>query len=73
MRFALRVPEDLNPLQREFQIVPATGVVLPHGKQRLQLDLIPCAVKTYNVSLTVDVDAVGTELLSLPIRQVPTG
>ena len=51
LRFALRVPEDCNPLYKEFAIIPATGVVLPHGKQRLQLELVSYSVKKYNLSL----------------------
>eukprot|EP00966_Prymnesium_polylepis_P301613 6968476-Prymnesium_polylepis.1 len=56
-------------------IVPASGVVLPHGKQRLQLELVSYSVKKYNLALQVDVEAVGTDLLALPITAdciVPT-
>ena len=69
MRYALRIPGDTaNAFQpREFQVVPASGAVLPHGKQKLQLDFISYTVKKYDLAMLVDVEAVGPELLALPI------
>ncbi|KAL1499824.1 hypothetical protein AB1Y20_012509 [Prymnesium parvum] len=67
LRFSLRVPEDNNPLYKEFAIVPANGVVLPRGKQRLQLEMVSFSVRKYEIALHVDVEAVGDDLLSIPI------
>ena len=60
MRFSLRVPEGTDPAHKEFAVIPASGVVLPHGKQRLALELASFTVKTYDLSLQIDIDAVGT-------------
>ena len=69
MRYALRIPGDVANAfaPREFQVVPATGAVLPHGKQKLQMDFISYTVKKYDLSMMVDVEAVGPELLAMPI------
>eukprot|EP00756_Hemistasia_phaeocysticola_P037141 Hpha_TRINITY_DN16680_c2_g2::TRINITY_DN16680_c2_g2_i1::g.182314::m.182314/K17570/HYDIN; hydrocephalus-inducing protein len=65
MRFHLRVPEDTN---KEFDIVPAAGLVLPHGKKKIQLDFLSDTVHEYNAHLVVDIDEVGDALYSVPVK-----
>ena len=67
MRFRLRVPDQNGEAHPEFEIMPAVGVVLPHGKQEIRLDFISTAVQKYSLAMLVDVEAVGDSLLSLPI------
>eukprot|EP00755_Sulcionema_specki_P012495 Sspe_Gene.8383::Locus_2861_Transcript_1_1_Confidence_1.000_Length_14125::g.8383::m.8383/K17570/HYDIN; hydrocephalus-inducing protein len=68
MRFHLRVPEDSQGRAREFEIVPANGLVLPHGKQKITLDFLSNTVQEYNAHLVVDIDEVGENLYSVPIK-----
>ena len=68
MKFKLRVPMDGKFLNKEFDILPAGGTVLPHGSQQIQLDFISTTVRVYEMFLTVDVEGVGEGLLSIPIR-----
>jgi hypothetical protein len=70
MKFALRVPQDGNYLNKEFQLIPANGTVLPGGKQQITVDFISTNVKRYDYYLTVDVEGVGEGLLSIPITAV---
>ena len=69
MRFALRIPEpEPSPTgERQFQVVPASGAVLPHGKKKLTLELVSATVTRHRLSMLVDIDGVGSELLALPI------
>eukprot|EP01065_Artemidia_motanka_P026772 TRINITY_DN32019_c0_g1_i1.p1 TRINITY_DN32019_c0_g1~~TRINITY_DN32019_c0_g1_i1.p1 ORF type:complete len:3749 (+),score=1074.75 TRINITY_DN32019_c0_g1_i1:85-11331(+) len=65
MRFHLRVPEDTG---REFDIIPAAGLVLPHGKKNIQLEFLSDTVHEYNAHLVVDIDEVGDNLYSVPVK-----
>ena len=65
MRFKLHLPSD--PANKEFQLTPSEGVVLPHGRVRLLLEFVSYKVMVYKVSVVVDVDSVGEALLALPI------
>ena len=38
MRFKLHLPSD--PSNKEFQLTPSEGVVLPHGRVRLLLEFV---------------------------------
>ena len=67
MRFRLRVPDQHGEPHSEFEVKPAAGIVLPHGKQEVRLDFISTAVQHYALAMLVDVEAVGDSLLSLPI------
>ena len=67
MRYKLRVPED-SGLDKEFEMIPAAGLVLPHGRQKITLDFLSNTVQEYNAHLVVDVDEVGDNLHSLPLK-----
>eukprot|EP01062_Namystynia_karyoxenos_P075960 TRINITY_DN7388_c0_g1_i1.p1 TRINITY_DN7388_c0_g1~~TRINITY_DN7388_c0_g1_i1.p1 ORF type:complete len:3850 (+),score=1433.28 TRINITY_DN7388_c0_g1_i1:116-11551(+) len=68
MRFRLRVPEDAQSAEREFDITPAQGLVLPHGKKSITLDFLSNTVHEYNAHLVVDIDDVGDNLYSVPVK-----
>ncbi|XP_061325296.1 hydrocephalus-inducing protein-like [Pezoporus flaviventris] len=52
----------------EFTIRPLTGTVCSKGHLDIQVTLCSNTVKRYKLALVVDVDGVGREVLSLPIR-----
>lgn len=75
MRFALRIPGDGRFLQKEFDVIPPRGMLLPSCSQKVQIDFISVNVKTYDLCLVVDLEGVGQELASIPIQArcaVPT-
>jgi hydrocephalus-inducing protein len=77
MRYGLRIPGDGRFLQKEYDIIPSKGVLLPNCSQKVQIDFIStqAANKQYDLALVVDLDGVGQELGSLPITArcaVPT-
>lgn len=67
IKFSLRVPEDGKFMQKEFDMVPQTGFVLPGAEQEVRVDFIPQAAKRYSCTLAVDIDGVGPELATIPI------
>jgi hydrocephalus-inducing protein len=67
MRFRLRIPNEHGEEHDQFDVQPSAGIILPHGEQQLRLNFIATAVSKYNLSMLVDVEAVGDSLLSLPI------
>eukprot|EP01064_Diplonema_japonicum_P013676 TRINITY_DN21214_c0_g1_i2.p1 TRINITY_DN21214_c0_g1~~TRINITY_DN21214_c0_g1_i2.p1 ORF type:complete len:4615 (+),score=1185.39 TRINITY_DN21214_c0_g1_i2:107-13846(+) len=67
MRFRLRVPEDQGR-EKEFECIPNAGLVLPHGKQKVTLDFLSNTVQEYNAHLVVDIDEVGENLHSVPLK-----
>jgi hydrocephalus-inducing protein len=67
MEFRLRVPQDGKMTDKEFEVIPSSGSVLPGGKQNIRVDFISTTAKMYEYFLTVDVKGVGEGLCSIPI------
>jgi hydrocephalus-inducing protein len=67
-RFHLRVPGDGSLLKREFEVIPATGQILPHGKQKIQVDLVPLHPRKYLLNLVMDIEGVGEHMAQVDIR-----
>uniref|UniRef100_A0A0G4I9B7 HYDIN/VesB/CFA65-like Ig-like domain-containing protein n=1 Tax=Chromera velia CCMP2878 TaxID=1169474 RepID=A0A0G4I9B7_9ALVE len=67
LKYALRVPGDGRFLQKEFDVTPKRGTLLPSCSQKIQVDFIPVHVRAYACSLVVDLEGVGQDLLALPI------
>ena len=67
MRFRLRVPNEVGEPHDEFEVLPSQGILLPHGSVQVKLSFISTKVAKYNLSMLVDVEAVGDSLLTLPI------
>lgn len=66
MRFTWRVENDLSG-SPEFDIVPKTGMVLPKGKQTIEVEFTARTVSMYSKSLLLDIPGVGEGLLKVPI------
>lgn len=52
---------------KEFSITPNSGIILPQSEAKILLEFVPHFIKKYETSLIVDIEDVGTDLLSLPI------
>eukprot|EP00906_Rhabdomonas_costata_P023126 RCo033281 len=70
MKYTLRVPEDGTGDRKEFTLVPSSGTILPHGKQRISVDFLSSTVQEYSAHVVVDVEEVGENLDALPVRAV---
>lgn len=66
MRFAWRVENDLSGAP-EFDIVPKNGMVLPLGKQKIDIEFTARTVSMYSKTLLLDIPGVGEGLLKVPI------
>ena len=68
-RFHMRVPGDGAGVKKEFAVTPSTGTILPHGKQRVQIDLIAYATRQYNdLSVVMDIESVGEQMAVVRIK-----
>merc|ERR1711957_278269 len=65
--YTLKVPGDEATPNNEFVVIPSGGTLLPSCAQRIQVDFISRQEKKYDVKLSVDLEGVGKELLSIPI------
>eukprot|EP00658_Telonema_sp_P-2_P011349 TRINITY_DN14309_c0_g1_i2.p1 TRINITY_DN14309_c0_g1~~TRINITY_DN14309_c0_g1_i2.p1 ORF type:complete len:774 (+),score=193.47 TRINITY_DN14309_c0_g1_i2:174-2495(+) len=61
---------DGQLLGKEWDIVPSSGVLLPHGKQKIQLDFVSHSLKVYDMCLKLAIDGVGDAIQTLPIMAV---
>ncbi|XP_065519892.1 hydrocephalus-inducing protein homolog, partial [Lathamus discolor] len=61
-----RAPGAKKPA--EFTIRPSTGTICAKGHLDIQVTLCSNTVKRYKLALVADVDGVGREVLSLPVR-----
>ena len=52
---------------KEFEIVPSSGKIQPQSQKTIKMDFISNTLKKYDLSLVVDVEGVGDEILCLPI------
>ncbi|CAM9160707.1 unnamed protein product [Discosporangium mesarthrocarpum] len=68
MSWRARIPQDGAYRKREFTINPDCGSLVPGQRQSILVELMSQTVKVYECYLTVDVDTVGEELLSLPLK-----
>ncbi|XP_033625714.1 hydrocephalus-inducing protein homolog [Asterias rubens] len=58
---------NLSVPPKEFYITPESGTIPSQSEVKVQVELTSNTVKKYDMSLVVDVEGVGTELLALPI------
>lgn len=68
LRFNLRIPGDGKFTNREFDIVPSKGTLLPNCTQKIQVDFVPQCPGNLDLSLVVDLAGVGNDMLSLPLQ-----
>ena len=52
---------------REFEIVPSQGTLQPQSDLKVTINFISNTIKKYEMSLVVDVENVGEEILSIPL------
>ena len=52
---------------REFEISPSKGKLAPQSEMKIKVDLCSNTVKKYDLSMVVDVEGVGDEIVTLPI------
>jgi hydrocephalus-inducing protein len=65
--WSLSLNEDGKLLDREFDIVPSSGTILPHGKQKVQVDFVSRHLRNYNLQIALGIEGVGDQVKTLPI------
>ncbi|KAG2489301.1 hypothetical protein HYH03_012133 [Edaphochlamys debaryana] len=66
LRFSWRVPTDVEE-PKEFQILPAKGTILPHGKVKINVEFVSRTVQRYRTELVMDITGVAEKQLCLPL------
>ena len=67
-RYHIRVPGDSSNLKKEFDITPNSEFLKPREIHNIQIDFMPMTVKKYDMVLVVDVEGVGPDMHTLPIK-----
>lgn len=67
IKYKLRIPEDGSLLQKEFDIIPNTGTILPHSSKPVKLEFLSNTIKKYIYSLLLDIVEVGDAVHKIPI------
>ena len=55
-------------MKKEFDIMPNTGTLGKDDTHNIQVDFVPMTVKKYDMVMVVDIDGVGPDMHTLPIR-----
>jgi len=68
MTFNIRVPGDGKESNKEFNIIPSKGTLQPKESINIQIDFMSKTVKKYDMVMVVDIEGVGQDMHTLPIR-----
>lgn len=66
--YHIRVPGDASALKKEFDIIPNSGYLKPREIHNIQIDFMPMTVKKYDLVLVVDIEGVGPDMHTLPMK-----
>lgn len=73
--FFLKIQNDNRTPQGEFRISPQTDIVPEKGEKEIEISFVPKFIKKYETVMTIDIEGVGNDMLSIPIKaecQIPT-
>ena len=62
------MPGDGRALTNEFTIENDVGTLSAGEKQKIKITFIPCFPQVYDMVLVVDLEGVGQDMLSVPIK-----
>lgn len=66
--YNLRIPSDSKSISKEFDIEPARDEIKAKETKIIKLTFVPKAKKKYEMVLVVDIEGVGQDMQSIPIR-----
>lgn len=72
--FNLKIQSESKILQNEFRILPQSGTIAEKSEKLIEIEFTPKSVKKYETVMTIDIEGVGNDMLSVPIKadcQVP--
>lgn len=73
--FTLKIQNDGKVSQSEFKISPQTDTIQQKCDKEIEISFIPKSIKKYETVMTIDIEGVGNDMLSVPIRaecQIPS-
>ena len=66
MTYTLHFPDD-DEFQHDFEIETVAGTIPPNERVLVKVDLVPSMLTIYDTYISVDVEGVGKNLLTVPI------
>jgi hydrocephalus-inducing protein len=73
--YNLKILSDNKILQNEFRITPQSGTIPEKSEKLIEIEFNPKSIKKYETVMTIDIEGVGNDMLSVPIKadcQIPT-
>ena len=67
-RFNLRIPGDGRVNQKEFEIKPSRDIIGKDEEREILISFTPQNVRKYDMVMVIDIENVGQDMLSLPIK-----
>jgi len=64
----LRIPGDGKLSEKEFDIKPSRDLVQPKSTIEIEIIFISLMPRKYDMVMVVDIDGVGQDMFSLPIK-----
>ena len=71
LNFSLRIPymeENSSCGQCQFELNPTCGTIEPFGSRSIKLDFKPSYITEYNTMVAIDIDAVGENIYTIPLK-----
>ncbi|KAI8900319.1 hypothetical protein BC833DRAFT_523632 [Globomyces pollinis-pini] len=68
MGYQLEILSDDPSLIDDFTLIPTSGVIDPLSSNSIILEFLPTKIQTYSLSIAVNIDNIGRNLLQLPVE-----
>jgi hydrocephalus-inducing protein len=69
-KFSLRIPGDGKLSKKEFEIKPSQDIIQAKQSMNIEVIFIPQVPKIYDMVMVIDLDGIGQDMFSLPIKGV---
>jgi hydrocephalus-inducing protein len=72
--YNLKILSENKILQNEFRIHPQSGTIPEKSEKLIEIEFNPKSIKKYETVMTIDIEGVGNDMLSVPIKadcQIP--
>lgn len=67
-KFIFRIPLDGRGTNKEFEILPNADFIQPNESKKIMIKFVPLFRKVYNLALVMDMEGIGRDMRSIPIK-----
>ena len=69
IQYGVRIPGDgRHSSKPEFKVTPNAGTLPPTARQPIEIEFVPSSAQKYDMVLVIDLEGVGQDMISVPIR-----